>query len=339
MTLILSNLCRSFVSQVSDRLVSRKQADYSPAPFDSLANKTIIYGARDAIVSMSYTGSAYIGSLSTDDWIVQNLTDVDVTGKFGMRGGPLPTWYDIGQATRFLLQELSRSEVAKSGLNFELVIVGWQWRNRRRRLEGRYLPMPMAWGISKPQGGPLETKVERLPRHWQWPNRTFFNASPSNNLPINVRDQMFERLRKEEANNPRPQTGLELADRFENAAVDSIRSVSLSPNRYVGPNCMSVVIAPPHQSALVRVTFFPFEQHRGQLAGKSIVSSIAGSAMYSPWVVGQGNMRKPSIHMGKGDFDISMGGFMVKLVGMTNGSDNGVLFAMSSQQRPPRPQR
>jgi len=50
-------------------------------------------------------------------------------------------------------------------------------------------------------------------------------------------------------------------------------------------------------------------------------------------------MCKPSIHMGKGDSDISMGGFMVKLVGMTKGSDNGLLFAMSSQQRPPRPQR
>jgi hypothetical protein len=288
---------------------------------------------------MSYTGPAYIGPLSTDDWIVQKLTDVDVIGKFGIRSGPLPKWYDIGQATRFLAKELSRSEITKSSLSFELVIAGWQWKNRRRPLESRYLSVPMAWGISKPKGGPVETKVERLARHWQWPNRTFFNASPSDNLPIKVRDQMFERLRKEGANNPRPQTGVELADRFENAAVDAIRSVALSPNRYVGPNCIGVVIAPPHQSALVRVKFFPFERHMGQLAGKGMVSPITGPAMYSPWIVGQGNMCKPSIHMGKGDSDISMGGFMVKLVGMTKGSDNGLLFAMSSQQRPPRPQR
>src|SRR5260221_2114773 len=101
MTLILSHLSRSFVLQMSDRLVTKiPPGNDSPSSFDALANKTIIYCARDAIVSMSYTGHAYIGQLPTDDWIVKTLTGVDVSEKFAMRTGTLPHWWDIGQATR-----------------------------------------------------------------------------------------------------------------------------------------------------------------------------------------------------------------------------------------------
>lgn len=334
MTLILSHLSRGFVLQVSDRLVTGIQPGKSPSSFDALANKTIIYWARDAIVGMSYTGPAYVGQLPTDDWIAKMLTGFDVSQEFGMRTGPLPQWWDIGQATRLLARELRRSEIAEQNSNFELTAVGWQWKNVRRALEGRYQPVPMAWGLSKPEAGRFEKEVERLPRHWYWNHRTFFHASPRSNFGKGEQAKMFDRIREETTRGSVPQTNVKVADIVEKATLDAVRAVSAS-NPYVGPNCMSVVIAPPHRSALVRVTFFPYEQHTAQLVGKSFTPATFPAA-FSPWIIGQGMILKPAVHMGKGDTDVQMGPFTVKLNG-PDGPDTGLLAAMSSQQRPPRP--
>jgi hypothetical protein len=327
-TLILSYLSRGFVLQVSDRLVTAPGA----IPFDGLANKNIIYQARDAIVSMSYTGPAFIGQVPTDNWIAQKLTGVDVSKNFGTRMGPLPKWYDIGQATRLLAEEFQSSEIARTNSYFELVVVGWQWKITGRPPVGRHQPVPMAWGLSKPQGGGFESEVERLPRRWYWRNRTFCCASPRSNLPKDKRASMFDRLRAEL--NPAPALNVKIADKVEQAAVDTIRSVA-KENRYVGPNCMSVVIAPPHQSALVRVTFFPYEQHTAQLVRETI-EPITGPAAFSPWVIGAKTMQMPSVAMGKGGYDIQMGPFAVRLNG-PDSSPQGLLWALSSQRRPTRP--
>src|SRR2546427_11400631 len=96
----------------------------TPTPFDASSNKSIIYWARDAIVCIVYTGLAYVGPLPTDDWIVQKLTGVDVSKEIEMRGCPLLHWLDIGQATRLLLRELARIEIADHNSGFEVVAVG-----------------------------------------------------------------------------------------------------------------------------------------------------------------------------------------------------------------------
>src|ERR1700692_187490 len=214
MTLILSHLSRVFALQSSDRLVTRLNTGQDPTPFDPLANKTIVYLARDAIVAMSYTGPAYIGQLTTDDWIVQNLTGIDVTEAFGTRTGILPRLFDIGRALNFLLQELSSSEIAQQNINFELVAVGWQWRLARRAPVGRFQPVPMAWGISKTESGAFEQKVERLPRHWHWRNRDFFNAAPAANFDKSQQTKMFDEIRADIGTN-RPQAGQDMAGGFE----------------------------------------------------------------------------------------------------------------------------
>jgi len=335
-TLILSNLSRGFASQVSDRLVTRTRPGSDPVPFDALANKTVIYWARDAIVTMSYTGPAYIGELTTDDWIVQKLTGLNVTGGFGTRLGALPQWLDIGQAARVLAEEFSRSEIGRSQVQFALVIAGWQWKNVRRPLEGRYQPVPMGWALSNtPELGVFEKKVERLPRHWQWRNRTFFHAAPKANFASSERTKMFAQLREEISNDP-PKTNIEMADRVERVTVDAIRSASVT-NRYVGANCMSVVIAPPHQQALVRVTFFPYDDHTARLVGENLAPMVFPAA-YSPWIIGRGLMQKPPVIIGRGGWDLPMGPFTVKLSG-PDGPTEGLLAGMSSQQRPPRPRR
>jgi len=87
----------------------------------------------------------------------------------------------------------------------------------------------------------------------------------------------------------------------------------------------------------VRVTFFPQEPHTTRLVGKNFKSQEFPAA-FSPWIIGQGMMRKPSVHIGKGSWDIQVGAFTVKLNG-PDGPDKGLLAGMSRQQRPPRPNK
>lgn len=50
-------------------------------PFDPEANKTIVYVARDAIVSIGYTGRAYLEGRPTDQWIAEQLIGEEVASR------------------------------------------------------------------------------------------------------------------------------------------------------------------------------------------------------------------------------------------------------------------
>jgi hypothetical protein len=319
MTQIVSQLCRGFALQVEDRLVTQIFEGRAPRKFDVLANKNVIYWARDAIVSMGYTGPAFVKNLPTDDWIAATLTGLDVSEKFGWRSGPLPRWWDIGQAVDLLCRELKTSEVAARRDYFELEVVGWQWKKGKRPLVGRRQPVPFGCSIRKAYGKDFE--VKRLARPWYWKTGAQFSASPEGGLSLSVAElqQLAERMRSLDGG------------QYEQAIVDAIRSVA-ARSPYVGPNCMSILIAPPHIRALARVTFFPQETHTARLVGARFVSSDYPAA-YSPWIIGNGLVHKPSVFIGNG-WEFHMGPFTVVLSGFPAGP--GFLGGMSSQRRPPR---
>ena len=142
---------------------------------------------------------------------------------------------------------------------------------------------------------------------------------------------MFEVLRSAGPS----RTGDELAAKVEQATVDTVRSVSMV-NDYVGPNCMSVLLAPPHQRALIRISFFAQEEHKAGLVSKT-APPLALPAAFSPWIVGRGWMEKPSVRVGQplsetvGPFTIEFGGSLAPC------PVKGLIFAQSSQTRPLRP--
>ncbi len=322
MTQIVSQLSRAFVLQVEDRLVT-KIVSGRTTRFDALANKNVIYQARDAIVTMGYTGQAYVRNLPTDDWVAATLTGLDVSERFGNRTGPLPQWWDIGQATDLLFRELKASEIAARKDFFELEIVGWQWKKGTRPLVGGRQPAPFGCSIRKAYGKDFE--VKRLPRHWYWKKCAQFAASPEGGLSLSVAElqQLAERMHSLDGS------------QYEQAIVDAIRSVATRNPDCVGPNCMSILIAPPQFSALVRVTFFPFERHVAHLISSSFISPEYLAA-YSPWIIGNGLVHQPSVFIGDG-WEFHMGPFTVLLKGFPAGP--GVLAGMSSVTRPARPAR
>lgn len=72
---------RAYVLQVADRLVTRRTDVGSGPPrfepFDELANKCVIYAATDAVVSISYSGVAFVLGKPTDVWLAEAL-DADI---------------------------------------------------------------------------------------------------------------------------------------------------------------------------------------------------------------------------------------------------------------------
>jgi hypothetical protein len=102
LTLILTCVSRHAIVQAGDRLVSA-----GGNPVNPLANKTAVFSARDALVSISYGGLAEVGGITTDDWIARRLVGVEewVPGNRLARPGAWIgsvdhspyQWLDLGQ--------------------------------------------------------------------------------------------------------------------------------------------------------------------------------------------------------------------------------------------------
>jgi len=120
-----------FILQLSDRLVSVSQGSGGPAkPFDALSNKTAVYRANDAIVSIGYTGVAYLGDLPTDEWIAQvlwgePLPEPGPWGGIPMRIRGKPIVRDIGTAIHKLKSELESLPLKERG-PIAITIAGWK---------------------------------------------------------------------------------------------------------------------------------------------------------------------------------------------------------------------
>src|SRR4051794_23401448 len=72
MTLILSVAGPIGVVQVSDRLTSFVSGGRR-RPHDPLANKTVLFLAKDAVAALSYTGKAYLDGIPTDQWMAERI--------------------------------------------------------------------------------------------------------------------------------------------------------------------------------------------------------------------------------------------------------------------------
>ncbi len=74
MTLIITAVGKNFVIQASDRRLTTS----SGALYDDNANKALCVVCRDAVFAMAYTGLAHIGRKRTDEWLVDELSEMDV---------------------------------------------------------------------------------------------------------------------------------------------------------------------------------------------------------------------------------------------------------------------
>jgi hypothetical protein len=180
MTLILTLVTPFHVLQVSDRLVTTQSRTLGARTFDAFANKNLVFFARNALVTIGYTGLAYIDGAPTDHWLAEQLLDLSLPLEFGarMRTGPEVRLEDIGRVVERVRTRLisTFTRVGTPSVLQTFVFAGIQW-NRRRTIR------PMASIVSNSRGTPgLFLLREMVHRHDFFPIR-----GPSNEMTLPLR--------------------------------------------------------------------------------------------------------------------------------------------------------
>ena len=135
MTLIHSFACKGYVLQVSDRRVTHKGK-----VFDSLANKAIVYVGADGVMSVAYTGLAYIDEVHTDQWMAEILSGrrtpaAERPQSPSLHVGTRIRRPELGVALQLIRQELASRiqgpRLSGPGAQHEVVAIGW-YHGRRK---------------------------------------------------------------------------------------------------------------------------------------------------------------------------------------------------------------
>jgi hypothetical protein len=326
MTLILTEASPGYILQVSDRLLTRGRRR---RPFDPVSNKTIVYLARDALVSIAYSGNAYLDETPTDQWMAgvligKRLEPDDLGGlTIGLRGRRL----DIGQSIELLRTELgsaiSRLPRSEEPPSLHVVIAGWQWNRKHAR--------PIVTHMVTSTASPSFLYVRPLPRYWHFRRMPedksrkplYFTPVPTSN-PLSPEEQAkaFERLSQAIS-----------VDDSTQVLIDTIRLAASKQPQVVSEACMCIYLPPPsYRSA--QIVFTTPQTQQVAITGK-VEEELP--ATFSPWVIGSGLVWAPSIVVGT--HTINTGPFTVKIKAPTVPGDAGIQAAWSTQPRRPDPQR
>ncbi len=314
--------------QIGDRLVTR-----GSAPPDRMANKNVVYEARDAIVSIGYSGRASLGGCTTDRWIAQQLWGEELPDGFGQIYRSPARSVNLGQAIEQLrsgcADEFRKLPRGTHTLQ-QLVLVGWRWNRRRSR--------PVVVTISNNLSSPNEFDIERPPRYWYYsgPNSTpavvagqpsssalpFMLATIPDRNPL-MRGQIDRMITLLSGSLRNPELAATLL-------VKAIR-IAAAESPLVGGDCMGVFIPPP-ESSQVFVRYMPQSPAAAEIrAGQR--SAVLPCA-YSPYVISPRAAVAPSVLVGggcrvhTGRFDVNLEAPPVPL------NPLGLRMAWYSQKRP-----
>jgi hypothetical protein len=320
MTLILTQASGRYVLQVSDRLLTQPRRR---KPFDPASNKTILYLTTDALVSIAYSGGAYLDETPTDQWIAETLKGERhaLDDQVNSEPGSLKQWPDIDQSI-----ELIRAALESAVLPLEnpplvhIIVAGWKWtRDEAHPIVTHILnsaedppvfyirPLQLPEPVEAGTGSPL-----------------ILTAAPTDNplLPDEF-EQLFEDLRR---TNPSPGDSLRVL-------VEAIRVAASRQPKVVSQDCMSVFLPPP-SARVAEVTYISHLEQRAVIAGRQVEELPAA---FSPWVIGPGKTIAPSILVGS--LSTGLGPFTVTITAPPVPDDAGIRVIWSSQRRPPQPQR
>jgi hypothetical protein len=310
MTLVLTLISRRYVLHVSDRLVTGAVTGQA---LDPLANKSIVYLARDAVVVAGYAGLASFGGKPTDEWLAERLLGTGLTrqdNRGAFRFGRLVTYHrDLGQSIMALSAQLEGwPDKMLRGHRLEVVLAGIRWPRRGQ-------PAPFAWTIVK-EGRAVETEhlLRRFGRRFQLLSigHADFDAKIARELVDTIETTL-----------PDPRL-------TEDAMVSAIRSVAAKRRtRVIGDDCM-VILLPRSEPPRIEVRYRPRVEGRARIVGG--VRSIVVPAAASPFLVGPEGVMYPSTVAGPG-VSFGLGAFSVS-IDAPDLPPRTILGAVSSQRRP-----
>lgn len=168
MTLILTVLTRHYVVQVSDRLITKQKKK----PFDALSNKVVIYRPWDAIVSIGYTGLAFLEGKPTDEWIAERLWGEPIQKPMLLFRRPRHNRTDLGLAVMRLRGEINRVASREGTTEWrnliEISIAGWYWQQRLAR---------PTYAVLRKRERSSDVSLNRLDRHWHFTKQVVFSET------------------------------------------------------------------------------------------------------------------------------------------------------------------
>lgn len=266
MTLVLSVATPAYSLHVSDRLVSK-----SGAPYDALANKTVVLRAIDGLLVLGYTGPAYMDGKPTDSWIASVVSRGSAVSDLGAISYGEFAVSDVGSTLRTLSERLCADRYFLR-LGGQLSAVGWQWSAKRERALVRNVLWRFSYG-----------RWEQLvPRHLP-ERKKVFRMIATGNWALSA--QAWKHLLDE--------VGAAGGDweLVEDRLVKAIRQASTLTPGTIGPHCMSVLVTPwQFPNALIR--FMPDSAHTGSAFGQRV------ELAYSPWMVAPDAVLAPSVAVG-----------------------------------------
>lgn len=267
MTLVLSAATPGFVVQASDRLLTKTVGDQH-APHDEMANKSILYRARDGIAAISYSGVAYVEKQPTDEWIAERLWGAPFVREPNGRDPPTIGFgkrrndHSVDQAVATLkkaFDSLPQRLIDQGGISVDLT--GWRLDPPVRPflIEIERLRLAATSSVSgiarSPSSKNLWLGGIGAGVNFDSINTAFDRFRPSNVLTIENTEQTF---------------------------VEQIRHASRA-NDTVGPNVLAILMpVPPSGPVIVR--FHPTQPHQVRVTGGA--GSIDFDVAHTPWILG-----------------------------------------------------
>ncbi|AZO40669.1 hypothetical protein EJ076_05785 [Mesorhizobium sp. M7D.F.Ca.US.005.01.1.1] len=306
MTLILTVATPIVVVQVGDRLVS-KSVGGKLSPLDEIATKQVLYRAKDAVVSIGYSGQAVLGGVPTDEVIAAFLSGDPDLGRRNLnerrgifRGRPTNRW-PMNHATGHLLKKLG--SLLSVGQRLQLCIAGF-------KLEaGAVRPLIKEFSIH-PNG---THKAAHPPRHWSGNSGAWVSAIGFNHE--HVVGAIVEELKHQR---PAP-------DELAAFLTEQIRKCG-GPG--IGPHTSAITI---HRDGPATSEFFPLAARQDVFFVGYARQEIEMNATYHPWIIGWSAMMPPTKGAG-GDITFDDEGLGVLLKG-SGPVPKGILSVLGSVPR------
>ena len=268
MTYVITSICRGYVLQTGDRLLTLRG---TRDPFDPFANKAIVYTTRDAIVAISYAGTAYISGITTDEWVAAALADTSLArpdGRGAVRlGAVFHPARNLGQSIAALRDSLDNAREM-----ITVIAAGFAW-DRRGRVR------PVLWRISAGSTGVVASHDREVARLPSGDVRTVPIGSGAAHCSPEIESEIAAAITVNAGKGHAAHTA---AIRFA-AAQEGDKPI-------VGDDCLSIVIRrPPPLWAAVRFDPVLTSGHSSHLA-------------YTPFVVTPFGVHYPSVLEGEATF-------------------------------------
>jgi hypothetical protein len=311
--MILSLITAGYALQVSDRRVSLKKRNRYE-PWDPASNKSIVLLGHDGLISMGYTGPAFISKSTMDGWIAEAITGSDLGASrerpdFGHRiGSGVPD--RVLHAHLKTLEGRLNEAVAGGRLDRSLDIygVGMRWNSLRKPV----WPTMIRISWNRAQGRYLMAMSKR---RWGWESGRSYQFAAAGWSEAAARRAMRIGLRT---------TDLGDKDQAVATLIDILRSLPPEDNT-VGKDCLVTTIQrePPH----VHIKYEAYDISQVQVAVKGQIVSLP--AAFSPWILTPTSLAAPQAISGPGS-TMTSGLFEFRIEGSASMGD---FFISSSQPR------